>query len=102
MLNSYTLFVDFFQTPDSQVTWYKGDSLIKQSRYFQMGNERDVFTLRISEAFPEDEGVYKCVASNSAGTLTTTARLYVTGNVKKNHNIQNILEATKTKMIYIF
>ncbi|XP_015783235.1 titin isoform X1 [Tetranychus urticae] len=61
----------------SQVSWYKGDSLIKQSRYFRMGHERDAFTLKISEAFPEDEGVYKCIATNSLGSVTSSARLQV-------------------------
>ena len=44
-----------------------------------MENEQDIFSLRISEAFPEDEGVYKCVASNASGTISTTAHLFVIG-----------------------
>lgn len=46
-----------------------------------MGNERDVYTLKISEAFPEDEGIYKCIASNSQGSVTTKANLKVTGKM---------------------
>lgn len=42
-----------------------------------MGHERDTFTLKISEAFPEDEGVYKCTATNSLGRITTSGRLQV-------------------------
>ncbi|XP_067120871.1 titin [Centruroides vittatus] len=64
-------------TPAPQVKWYRGDTLVKQSRYFRMSTEKDIYSLRISEAFPEDEGVYKCVASNSAGMITTSANLKV-------------------------
>lgn len=44
-----------------------------------MQKDNDVYSLRISEAFPEDEGVYKCVAKNSAGEVITTANLRVLG-----------------------
>lgn len=42
-----------------------------------MTKERDYFTLKISEAFPEDEGTYKCVLKNTAGESTTSAKLNV-------------------------
>lgn len=44
-----------------------------------MQKEVDLCTLRISEAFPEDEGVYKCIAKNPAGEVTTSANLRVLG-----------------------
>lgn len=34
-------------------------------------------SLNILEAFPEDEGVYKCVAKNPAGQVSTTASLRI-------------------------
>ncbi|GIY11090.1 titin, partial [Caerostris extrusa] len=67
----------FSGTPAPQVKWFRGEILVKQSRYFRMSVENDVYTLRISEAFPEDEGQYKCVATNSAGTASTSANLKV-------------------------
>jgi len=63
--------------PVPQVQWQKADKVIKPSKYFQMVKEGDFYTLKISEAFPEDEGVYKCVATNKAGTITTQANLKV-------------------------
>ena len=48
-----------------------------------MQKEGDFYTLRISEAFPEDEGVYKCIAKNPAGEVTTSANLRVLGETKK-------------------
>ncbi|XP_045531935.1 titin isoform X5 [Pieris brassicae] len=64
--------------PIPTVQWYKEDRLIKPSKYFQMSRTADDYTLRISEAFPEDEGDYKCVAYNSAGRVTVAAKLKVT------------------------
>lgn len=64
--------------PAPQIQWFKGDKVIKPSKYFQMVKEGvDNYTLKISEAFPEDEGTYKCVATNPAGSCNTSASLKV-------------------------
>lgn len=63
--------------PVPTASWFKGDKIIKPSKYFQMNKERDYFSLKISEAFPEDEGAYKCVLKNTAGETTTSAKLAV-------------------------
>lgn len=52
-----------------------------------MQKEVDLCTLRISEAFPEDEGVYKCIAKNPAGEVTTSANLRVLGTYHFNYQI---------------
>lgn len=63
--------------PNPVAKWFKGESIIKQSKYFQMIREGEYYTLRISEAFPEDEGVYRCVLGNTAGEVSTNATLKV-------------------------
>lgn len=63
--------------PVPTVQWYKGEKLIKPSKYFQMSRTADEYTLRISEAFPEDEGEYACVAVNNAGRARAAAKLAV-------------------------
>ncbi|XP_011704408.1 PREDICTED: titin [Wasmannia auropunctata] len=63
--------------PIPTIQWKKADKVIKPSKYFQMQKEGDFCTLRISEAFPEDEGVYKCIAKNPAGEIMTSANLRV-------------------------
>lgn len=64
--------------PTPSIKWQKGEKVIKPSKYFQMLKEGpDTYTLKISEAFPEDEGVYKCVATNAAGVVKLTANLRV-------------------------
>lgn len=69
----------FYGYPAPTLKWFRGNNVIKQSRYFRMSEEGDTFILTISEAFPEDEGTYKCVVSNTAGTLTLSAHLTVLG-----------------------
>lgn len=66
------------------MTWFKGNSQIKQSRYFVIGSERDLCTLQITEAFPEDEGIYRCSAVTSVGTVTTEANLRVLSKCSSN------------------
>lgn len=63
--------------PSPTAQWFKGDKQIKPSKYFQMAKDRDYFTLIITEAFPEDEGEYLCIASNAGGEVHTTASLKV-------------------------
>ena len=40
-------------------------------------------TLNILEAFPEDEGQYKCVVKNPAGQVTTAAFLKIQRKLEK-------------------
>ncbi|XP_071120619.1 twitchin-like isoform X18 [Mytilus edulis] len=55
-----------------EVEWYRGHELIKDSADFQYHKEGDMFKLIIAEVFPEDTGIYKCVAKNSSGTTTSS------------------------------
>lgn len=41
----------------------------------------DTYQLEIAEAYPEDEGIYTFVASNSVGQVTSTATLKLEGTV---------------------
>lgn len=41
----------------------------------------DTFQLEIAEAYPEDEGIYTFVASNSIGQVSSTATLKLEGTV---------------------
>lgn len=57
--------------------WFKGPNVVKPSKFFQISREGEYYTLRISEAFPEDEGVYKCEVANNLGKASTVANLRV-------------------------
>ncbi|XP_074856881.1 titin isoform X4 [Carettochelys insculpta] len=60
---------------DLKISWYCKDKAIKPSRFFRMTHFEDTCQLEIAEAYPEDEGIYTFVASNSVGQVTSTANL---------------------------
>lgn len=63
--------------PNPAAQWFKGQNIIKPSKFFQMSRNGEYYSLRISEAFPEDEGVYRCELLNSIGRVQTSANLRV-------------------------
>ncbi|NXO00169.1 TITIN protein, partial [Rhinopomastus cyanomelas] len=60
---------------DLKVSWYSKEREIKPSRFFRMTQFEDTYQLEIAEAYPEDEGLYTFVASNTVGQVTSTATL---------------------------
>lgn len=63
--------------PVPTAQWYKGSNIIKPSKFFQMSRDGEYYSLRITEAFPEDEGVYKCDLISPTGRVSTSANLRV-------------------------
>lgn len=63
--------------PSPTAQWYKGDNIIKQSKFFKMSRDGEYYSLRISDAFPEDEGTYKVELTNVVGQVSTSAALRV-------------------------
>uniref|UniRef100_A0A0K8UMS0 Regulatory protein zeste n=1 Tax=Bactrocera latifrons TaxID=174628 RepID=A0A0K8UMS0_BACLA len=63
--------------PTPTARWLRGENIVKPSRYFQMTRQGEYYQLVVSEAFPEDEGTYKCVAENKLGSIQTSAQLKV-------------------------
>ncbi|NXS62312.1 PALLD protein, partial [Brachypteracias leptosomus] len=80
-------------TPTLQVHWYREydriiDSadfrILRKSRYCSPSLTcKEVCTLVITEAFPEDSGVFKCVAENEFGSAASSARLCVSPGAKE-------------------
>lgn len=62
---------------EATVQWFKEDKQIKQSKFFNMQTTNNRHVLNILEAFPEDEGLYKCVVTNPAGYTSTSAYLKI-------------------------
>nr|XP_016847006.1 PREDICTED: myotilin isoform X5 [Anolis carolinensis] len=68
-----------------QVRWYREHNQIIDSADFRILRKKaslsmmpeEVCTLVITEAFPEDSGIFKCVAENEFGTVASSARLFV-------------------------
>ncbi|NWJ03015.1 PALLD protein, partial [Crypturellus undulatus] len=70
-------------TPTLQVRWYREYDPIIDSADFRILRKKEVCTLVITEAFPEDSGIFKCVAENEFGTAASSARLSVSPGVKE-------------------
>uniref|UniRef100_W5N2G2 Ig-like domain-containing protein n=1 Tax=Lepisosteus oculatus TaxID=7918 RepID=W5N2G2_LEPOC len=72
-------------TPPLQVLWYREEEQIVDSADFRILKKKassvsvpeEVCTLVITEAFPEDSGMFKCVAGNQYGTVSCSALLDV-------------------------
>ena len=65
--------------PIPQITWYCGQREIRPSRDFQPAFEptTGAASLTIAEVFPDDEGIYRCRATNTHGTAECEAALTV-------------------------
>lgn len=65
--------------PIPQITWYCGQREIRPSRDFQPDFDSSTGTasLTIAEVFPDDEGIYRCRATNKHGTAECEASLTV-------------------------
>ncbi|KAG5283757.1 hypothetical protein AALO_G00045780, partial [Alosa alosa] len=66
-----------FTGDDLIITWQCKGQEIQKSASFKMTQYDDYIQLEISRVFPDDEGEYTCVARNSAGTASCSAKLTV-------------------------
>lgn len=63
--------------PEPQITWSKNGKSIASSEIMNLKYKNGSATLTINEVYPEDEGVYKCTATNSVGSTETTCNLTI-------------------------
>lgn len=67
-------------TPGPTIIWEKdGRKLPQVSDDFSTSFDDGRAILRIKRVYPEDEGEYKCIASNSIGKSTSSACIIVDG-----------------------
>ncbi|XP_052005299.1 palladin-like isoform X3 [Xyrauchen texanus] len=72
-------------TPPLEVSWYREHEQIIDSADFRILRKKassasvpeELCTLVITEAYPEDSGIFKCMASNNFGTVSCSAMLEV-------------------------
>ncbi|KAM9834875.1 palladin isoform X1 [Syngnathus typhle] len=85
-------------TPPLQVTWYREDEQILDSDDFRILRKKansasvpeELCTLVITEAFPEDSGLFTCIAHNSFGTDSCSAMLDVYNDLEEQLEIDAI------------
>ncbi|NWW79808.1 MYPN protein, partial [Climacteris rufus] len=68
--------------PAPEVRWYCEGKELENSPDIQIIQTGDRHSLIIVEAFEEDTGRYSCFASNIYGTDSTSAEIYIEGNVR--------------------
>lgn len=70
--------------PEPEVTWYRNGELLKEdSRIkFIKDSQTGNYSLLINKVAVEDEGEYRCVASNMGGSVACQAKLLVKGKEK--------------------
>lgn len=69
--------------PDPQITWQKGGKPVSSSEVVDLKYKNGIAKLHINEVYPEDEGEYVCIATNSAGKAETKCKLTIR---RKYHN----------------
>ncbi|XP_011700590.1 PREDICTED: twitchin isoform X1 [Wasmannia auropunctata] len=63
--------------PEPQITWSKNGKMLSSSEVVDLKYKNGVAILTINEVFPEDEGEYACLATNSIGSDTTSCKLTI-------------------------
>uniref|UniRef100_A0A4W4H137 Palladin n=1 Tax=Electrophorus electricus TaxID=8005 RepID=A0A4W4H137_ELEEL len=80
-------------SPPLQVRWSRQGQEIQDSPDFRILQKKEICTLVIAEAFPEDGGLICCTASNEYGSVSCTAQLTVTPGAfytKPQHNAEQL------------
>ncbi|CAG2123068.1 unnamed protein product, partial [Medioppia subpectinata] len=63
--------------PEPQIQWLKNGKPLSSSDIIDLKYKSGVASLNINEVFPEDEGDYECIATNSEGKESTKCKLTI-------------------------
>ena len=63
--------------PEPNIEWFKDDEPVESSKRIKTYFDSEVCRLTISDSVADDEGEYKCVATNELGTASCSAELLV-------------------------
>ncbi|KAJ0002622.1 hypothetical protein NQD34_007771 [Periophthalmus magnuspinnatus] len=93
-------------TPPMQVLWYREEEQILDSDDFRILRKKassasvpeELCTLVITEAFPEDSGVYKCVALNSYGSVSCAAVLEVYNDLEEQMELESLRQQESSSL----
>lgn len=86
--------------PEPEVTWYKHGELLKEDsrvKFIKDSHTRN-YSLLINKATVEDEGEYRCVASNMGGSVACQAKLSVEGEEIYDYGTCNTSPRKKTEI----
>ncbi|XP_023584560.1 myosin light chain kinase, smooth muscle isoform X1 [Trichechus manatus latirostris] len=63
--------------PPATITWTLNGKTLKTTRFIILSQEGSLCSVSIERALPEDRGLYKCVAKNSAGQAECSCQVVV-------------------------
>ena len=63
--------------PPPVIAWYFDDQNLLPNQFIEISSKQNNHTLRISETVLDDEGVYKCVASNAHSKVSVETEVLV-------------------------
>lgn len=63
--------------PEPSIEWFKDDEPVKSGKQIKTYFDSEVCRLTISDTVADDEGEYKCVATNEHGTASCSAEVLV-------------------------
>jgi titin len=75
--SSCVLTVEINGIPKPTVKWLFNDQEIKNTTKTKIESKQNLHTLTLPKVELTDEGIYKCIATNSEGTIETKANIYV-------------------------
>lgn len=63
----------------AEVTWYKDDHALKEDHHIAIISAGEMQAVNIFDVSVKDEAVYRCVAANDAGSVSTDCEVLVEG-----------------------
>lgn len=82
-----TLNVTVKGKPSPDVEWFKNDQPLRKTSRVDMKSRGDKFSAVIINVTPDDSGLYKCVASSKAGSVTRTFEVNIEGIFVELHHV---------------
>ena len=66
----------------AEVTWFKDDHALKEDHHITIISAGEMHAVNIFNVTVKDEAVYRCVATNAAGSVSTDCEVLVEGTRK--------------------
>lgn len=63
----------------ADVTWFKDDHALKEDHHITIISAGEMHAVNIFNVTVKDEAVYRCVATNAAGSVSTDCEVLVEG-----------------------
>lgn len=95
--NDVTLTTTVNTKPQPDVSWYKGDKRLRETKDIQLKSVGNTYTLTIKDSNKDDSGNYRCEAKNDYGTSFKAFDVNVQGTTHCQFSVLFNYVANKTK-----